>query len=115
MKAIIYARTTASGRGGDALLDADLAVCRRYAQEQGLDVYEELLDRGHAHGEREAFDRLLALAEAGGVEVIVVRNLHAVAPGLLEFTDVVRRLGPHGTRIQMVERMHWMKEIAEPD
>jgi len=113
MRSVIYARTTATGRGGDALLEADLAVCRRYAQEQAIDVAEELVDRGHAHHERDAFARLRARAAAGEIDLVLVRNMHAVAPGLLEFTDVVRTLGAHGAKIKMVERMPWMKEIAE--
>lgn len=114
-RAVIYARTTATGRGGDALLEADLAACRRYAQEQGLEVREELVDRAHAHHERDAYERVVKLAEARDIDVVVVRNLHALTPGLLEFTDVVRTLGKHEVKIQMVERMPWMKEIAEGD
>jgi DNA invertase Pin-like site-specific DNA recombinase len=114
-RAVIYARVELPGPRGEVLAARQVEACRRYAQECALEVVEVLVDRSGIDAPRPALDKVLEGAGQGRFDILLVRDLHALGPGLLESSDRISRLAALGVRVQMVERLPWMEELFGPD
>jgi len=77
--AVAYARLSEDREGQEAGVGAQLDVCRRYAQEQGLSLVAELFDNDvsasrYSKAERPAYSEVLDLCRTGAVRHVVVRE-----------------------------------------
>ena len=104
VRAAIYTRkSTSAGLEQDFnSLDAQRDACEGYIRSQahaGWRVLPEAYDDGGFTGaniERPAFQRLLADAEAGRIDVVVVHRVDRLSRSLLDFASVMDRFARHG-------------------
>jgi DNA invertase Pin-like site-specific DNA recombinase len=103
-RAAIYTRKSTSAGLEQEFnsLDAQRDACEGYIRSQahaGWRVVPEAYDDGGFTGaniERPAFQRLLADAEAGRIDVVVVHRVDRLSRSLLDFAAVMDRFNRHG-------------------
>ncbi len=101
--AVYTRKSTSAGLEQDFnSLDAQRDACEGYIKSQahaGWRVVPEAYDDGGFTGaniERPAFQRLLADAEAGRIDVVVVHRVDRLSRSLLDFASVMDRFARHG-------------------
>jgi site-specific DNA recombinase len=77
-KVAIYARVSKADRDDPSSIPVQLAACRKRAEAEGWEVVDEYTDHGvsawNPARKRPAFERLLAVIEAGSVDTVLVRE-----------------------------------------
>jgi site-specific DNA recombinase len=106
-RAILYARVSSDDRGKDGRnLAGQLEMCRRHSLEQGYSIVAELAeDDSGASGasfELPRLSQVLALAEAGQFDVLVVRELDRLSRKLAKQLIIEEELKRHGVHIEYV-------------
>lgn len=101
-RAAIYLRES-KDKAGDAHNVADqLAVCKPYATDRGWHVADIFTDNdlsAYSGKRRPAFEHMMKLADAGSIDVIVVRHMDRLVRRLAELEDVITRCEKAGVRI----------------
>jgi len=101
-RAGIYLRES-KDKAGDAHNVADqLAVCKPYATDRGWHVVDVFTDNdlsAYSGKRRPAFESMMKLADAGGIDVIIVRHMDRLVRRLAELEDVITRCEKAGVRI----------------
>ena len=92
LRAALYARVSTTGHGQDVGLQ--LEELRTAAVLRGWDIAEEFVDRGvsGARESRPALDRMLADAQAGRVDVVVVWKLDRLGRSLQHLLQITSSL-----------------------
>lgn len=106
-RAVLYARVSSDDRGKDGRnLASQLEMCREHAQKHGWRVVAELAedDRGApgASFELPELSRVLELARAGDLDVLVVRELDRLSRRLAKQLIVEEELKRGGVQIEYV-------------
>jgi len=106
-KAAIYARVSGDDRAKEGRnLESQLQMCREYAARLGCRVAAELPedDRGAGGADRDLpqLQRLLEMAQAGEVEVVIVREMDRLARSLVKQLLIEEQLQGLGVTIEYV-------------
>ncbi len=106
-KAAIYARVSGDDRAKEGRnLESQLQMCREYAARLGCRVIAELAedDRGAGGADRDLpqLVRLLEMAQAGEIEVLVVREMDRLARSLVKQLLIEEQLQGLGVAIEYV-------------
>ena len=96
VRSALYARVSTSGQGQDVGLQ--LEELRRVAQQRGWIVVEELTDEGVSgvKTSRPGLDRMLALAQAGKIDLLAVWKLDRLGRSLPHLLQVLDQLTSWG-------------------
>jgi len=99
MRAGLYARVSTDEQAEEGhSIEAQLRVMRDFARRKGWQVVEEYVDAGYSGktDRRPAFQRLIADARAGHVDVIVVHKLDRFSRSLFDILKYFRELEAQG-------------------
>jgi site-specific DNA recombinase len=104
-RAVLYARVSGDDRGKDGRnLAGQLEMCRNHAEKQSWRVVAELAedDRGAsgASFELPELRRALEMAQSGGFDILVVRELDRLSRKLAKQLVVEEELKRHGVQIE---------------
>ena len=97
-QAVLYTRVCVDD--GQNLTE-QLEACRRYAQQHGLQVVEELAERsaGGSTAERPHLSRVLEMARAGDLSILIVREPNRLSRDLAELLAIEAKVQKHGVEI----------------
>ncbi len=100
MKAAAYARFS-TDKQRDASIDDQLRNCRRWAERHGAELASVFEDRGisGASKDRPGFKDMLAAADAGSFDVLLVDDLSRLSRDDVETKQTIRRFKFRGLRI----------------
>ena len=103
-RAVLYARVSSDDRGKDGRnLAGQLGMCRKYAQERSWRVVAELAedDRGAsgASFELPRLDQVLKMAQSGGFDILIVRELDRLSRNLAKQLVVEEEMKRHGVQV----------------
>jgi len=106
-RAVLYARVSGDDRGKDGRnLAGQLDMCRDYALKQSWEIVAELSedDRGAsgASFELAKLGQVLEMAQAGGFDVLAVRELDRLSRNLAKQLIVEEELKRHGVDVEYV-------------
>jgi len=107
LRAVLYARVSSDDRGKDGRnLKSQLDMCREYALEQGYIIVAELAedDRGAsgASFELPQLSNVLAMAERGEYDVLVIRELDRLSRNLAKQLIVEEELRRNSVQVEYV-------------
>lgn len=103
-KAAIYARFSTELQN-DRSIDDQIALCRAYAEREGLDIVSTHSDRARSGGSVAGRDGLLALmsdARDGRIQVVIVEALDRLSRDMEDLAGIHKRLTFQGVQIRAV-------------
>lgn len=106
-RAILYARVSGDDRKyATSGIESQLTDCRKYADERGYQVvgeYYETPDKVTSGADwLPELDRVMKLAQSGGFEVVVVREIDRLARNRFKQMSVEIQLESYGARVEYV-------------
>lgn len=107
-KAVIYARYSSDMQREESI-EAQIRACKYYAQKQGLDIlhiYADSAKSGRTTRYRDGFNQMIADAEAGQFEIVLVHKLNRFSRDGADTINYMNRLKAAGVElISITERL----------